>query len=412
MNKGSLMKNVAVSVNGTDASFEDGQWGSSTVSGAGPARVQREVRDNARHVAILGVPIANLTMDDTVDVIDRYVKNGTFRHVATANVDFLLKATRDDELMEILQACELVLPDGMPLVWASRIMGTPLKERVTGSDLVPRLVELAARRNYSLFLLGAEEARSVAAAEWMKKQHPELRIAGRHSPPIAPLDEMDHEGMLSMINGSKADILLVAFGNPKQEKWLAMHRHRLKVPVCIGVGASLDFLSGGYSRAPKWMQESGLEWLHRAYVEPARLAHRYVSNLVGLARYLPLQLATTKFQLPQEGHATVARRDAGRAMVLEIDGNFTGHVVKSFEDEAMELLAEEWSLVLDLHATSYVGADALGCLVTLSGHTRKQRQELWLTGVSPSLRRVLKASRLGGHFRQAPRVADALRRLG
>jgi len=98
--------------------------------------------------------------------------------------------------------------------------------------------------------------------------------------------------------------------------------------------------------------------------------------------------------------------------VMEIDGNFTDHVVKSFEDEAMGLLAQEWSLVLDLRATSYVGADALGCLVSLSGHMRKQRQELWLTGVSPSLRRVLKASRLAGHFRQAPRVADALRRLG
>jgi anti-anti-sigma factor len=137
-----------------------------------------------------------------------------------------------------------------------------------------------------------------------------------------------------------------------------------------------------------------------------------VSNLLGLLRYLPLQLATTKFQMPQEGLAAITHKEAGRAMVMQIDGNFTDHAVKSFEDEATRFLAQEWSLVLDLHATSYVGADALGCLVNLSGMMKRQRQELWLTGVSPSLRRVLKASRLGGHFRQAPKVADAIRRLG
>jgi N-acetylglucosaminyldiphosphoundecaprenol N-acetyl-beta-D-mannosaminyltransferase len=252
MNKGSPMKNVAVSVNGTDASFPDAQWRSAAAAEARPNRDRTQPRVNARHVAILGVPIANLTMDDTVETIDRFVKKRTFQHVATANVDFLLRATRDDELMEILHQCELVLPDGMPLVWASRILGTPLKERVTGSDLVPRLAELSARQNYSIFLLGAEEARSEAAAEWMKKQYPEVKIAGRYSPPVAPLDEMDHEHMLRMINAAKPDILLVAFGNPKQEKWLAMHRYRLQVLPSGCARAAWSGCTGPTLSRPGW----------------------------------------------------------------------------------------------------------------------------------------------------------------
>jgi len=127
------MKNVAVTVKGTDGTFTDTHWGrADAASDSAAGRSRTHAGSNARHVAILGVPIANLTMDDTVETIDRFVRRRTFSHVATANVDFLLKANRDDELMEILHQCELVLPDGMPLVWASQMMGSPLKERVTG----------------------------------------------------------------------------------------------------------------------------------------------------------------------------------------------------------------------------------------------------------------------------------------
>src|ERR1700677_4522207 len=242
-------------------------------------------------VAILGVPIDNLSMDEVMQTLEDHIAEGGFHQIATANVDFLIKSIHDDELHETLCRCDLVLPDGMPLVWASRLMGSALKERVAGADLVPRLVSLAAARGYRVFLLGAEDASSARAAVWMESQYPGVRIVGRYSPEFKPLDEMDHEDILCRIEAAQPDILLVAFGNPKQEKWLAMHRHRLNVPLCIGIGASLDFLSGKVTRAPKWMQASSLEWAYRLCQEPARLAKRYLGNAAGLLWFFTLQLA-------------------------------------------------------------------------------------------------------------------------
>src|ERR1700753_2819349 len=136
-------------------------------------------------------------------------------------------------------------------------MGASLKERVPGVDLIPHLAELASNRSYGIYLLGASEKSSRRASEVLQERYPNLRIVGRYSPPVASLSEMDHEEILSRIEFARPEILLVAMGHPKQERWLAMHRHRLKVPLCIGVGASLDFLAGEAQRAPVWMQTTG-----------------------------------------------------------------------------------------------------------------------------------------------------------
>src|SRR6202012_942314 len=125
---------------------------------------------------------------------------------------------------------------------------------------------------------------------------PGLRIAGRYSPPMQPLEKMNHEEILDRIAQAKPDILLVAFGNPKQEKWLAMPRNRLNVPVCIGVGGSLDFVAGAVPRAPKWMQSTGFEWAYRIAQEPKRLAQRYVHDAIGLAMHIPSQFIATAMQ--------------------------------------------------------------------------------------------------------------------
>src|ERR1700678_2692025 len=229
-------------------------------------------------VAVLGVPFHNVTMDEAVALIEEQIREGGFHQVATANVDFLKNSMKNQELRDILCSCEMIVPDGMPIVWISRLIGTPLKERVGGVDLVDRLAEVSARRGYGIFLLGASESRSQRAAKVLKQRFPELRIVGRHLPEARPLDQMDHEGILRRIEEAKPEILLVAFGNPKQEQWLAMHRDRLKVPVCIGVGGTLDSLSGTMRRAPLWMRRNGLEWLHRTMQEPKRLTARYLAD--------------------------------------------------------------------------------------------------------------------------------------
>lgn len=365
-----------------------------------------------KRIAILGVPVDNLSMDETIEALDRLIETDGFHQIATANIDFLMKAIGDDELMDILQRCDLVLADGMPLVWASRIMGTPLKERVAGADLLPRLAELSQRKGRRLFLLGATEDRSREASKWIMRHYPGAQIAGRYSPPLSSIDDMDHTAILKMIEEADADILLVAFGNPKQEKWLAMHRSRLHVPVCIGVGASLDFLSGSHSRAPEWMQKSGLEWVHRFYKEPRRLGSRYSRNMLGVLRHLSLQMLAVSTQPRSTALSRISVFQENQALVVTIVGRFTGTVVEEFE-QALERVSSYGSpMILDLNLTTSIGADAMGFLVDLSSKMRDRNQDIWLVGMRPSLRRLFRTAFLQERlFRLAPKVADALRRI-
>jgi len=322
-----------------------------------------------------------------------------------------MKSIRDEELYETLASCDLVLADGAPLVWASRLLGAGLKERVAGADLVPRLAELSARRGYRLFLLGAEEESSAGTAAWMEKNYPGLCIAGRYCPKHQPLEEMDHEEILKRIEAARPDILLVAFGNPKQEKWLAMHRHRLEVPVCIGVGASFDFLSGKVSRAPLWMQQSGMEWLYRMMQEPSRLAKRYFGNAAGLLRYLPVQLAAMAMQGKRSRQARISQETIGAALVIHIVGDFTGALLPQFESDVRSAVVAGSHVVLDMSNTAYIGADALASLIYVMNVARCWKRELWLAGLDRLLVNVVGASRLRSFFRTAPKVAEALRRI-
>ena len=362
-------------------------------------------------VAILGVPVDNVSMDDVLHSIEQMILDGRFHQIATANVDFLINSVRDQELHEVLCRCDMVVPDGMPLVWASRWMGAPLQERVSGSDLVPRLAELSSRRGYGIFLLGANDAVSEKAAEWMRSRFPGTNIVGRYSPPFAPLDEMDHEDILARVESAAPDILLVALGNPKQEKWLAMHSHRLRVPVCIGIGGTLDLLAGQLTRAPRWMQTHGLEWLYRMYQEPARLAIRYANNAVGLAQHLPIQLLAAA--LPKLPGATgcIESESLGATTILRVHGAFTGWAALSLEQLAREALDSGSHAVIDFSGAADLGADALGALVRVCAAARRRNRELWLTGLRLSLRCVLRAAQLGSVFRTAPEISDALRRI-
>ena len=366
---------------------------------------------NVGSVAILGVPIDNVTMQQALGAIEASIEEGGFHQIATANVDFLINSVHDLELKEILSTCFLVLPDGMPLVWASRLMGASLQERVSGADLVPRLVELAAIHDYSLFLLGSCETSSHGATGWINQHYPRVRVVGRYCPARAELEEMDHEDILLQIEAAQPDILLVAFGSPKQEKWLAMHRHRLRVPVCIGVGGSLDLLSGQLPRAPRWMREHGLEWLYRAWHEPGRLGWRYARDASGLARYLTAQLAATAAQKKRLSLNSLTGETTGSATVLRVAGNLTGAPVGDLEREARMAVGAGHHLVLDLAATTYLGADALGALIHLANIARRHDRELWLTGLRPFLSRLIQATQVQDNFRIAPKVADALRRM-
>jgi N-acetylglucosaminyldiphosphoundecaprenol N-acetyl-beta-D-mannosaminyltransferase len=222
---------------------------------------------------------------------------------------------------------------------------------------------------------------------------------------------MDHEAILSRIEAARPDILLVAFGNPKQEKWLAMHRHRLEVPVCIGVGGSFDFLSGRISRAPAWMQGCGLEWLYRTIQEPTRLAKRYAGNAAGLFRYLPMQLVAMGIQAKRHSLAQITKRTVGTATVLRIDGDFTGALLPRFEADVRSAVLSGSHVVLDMTETTYIGADALGSLIYAMNVSRCWKRELWFAGLNRFLVWVVRAALVRSYYRTAPMVAEALRRI-
>jgi N-acetylglucosaminyldiphosphoundecaprenol N-acetyl-beta-D-mannosaminyltransferase len=360
-------------------------------------------------VAVLGVPFHNVTMDETVAFINDKIQLGGFHQIATANVDFLMHAIRDPELQAILCSCELVIPDGMPILWASKMMGVTLKERVCGVDLVPRVAELCARRGYSMFLLGASEQNSARAAANLEERFPGLHIAGRYSPPVRPLDQMNHDEILQRINQARPDVLLVAMGNPKQEKWLAMHRYELNVPVAIGVGGSIDFVAGAVARAPKWMQNSGLEWAYRMSQEPKRLVQRYLGDAVGIARHLPSQLMATMMQPRHKTQSGLFTDRAGNTLILSIYGDFTGEILSEFNALSQEAMRSGLNLILNLSQTSYLGPDALGSLLTLAS-ARREYQQLWLAEMPAHLLRVLHAARLGKQFMTTSSINDALYR--
>ncbi|HEV2393477.1 MAG TPA: WecB/TagA/CpsF family glycosyltransferase [Verrucomicrobiae bacterium] len=230
-------------------------------------------------IAILGIPFHHVTVQQAIERVDQMIASREPHYLVTPNVDFLVQARRDIELRRILCEAHLVVCDGTPLVWASRLLGNRLPERVAGADLVPLLIEMAAQKGHRIFLLGASDDSLAQAVENLRSQYPDLLIAGQYSPPFNRLLEMDHEQIRARIIKAQPDLLLVSLGCPKQEKWIAMHYRALGVPVTAGVGATIDFLAGKVRRAPRWMQRSGAEWLFRLAQEPGRLCRRYIKDL-------------------------------------------------------------------------------------------------------------------------------------
>ena len=361
-------------------------------------------------VAVLGVPFHNVTMDETIALIEDQIREGGFHQVATANVDFLKNAMRDKSLRDILCSCEMVVPDGMPIVWMSHLVGTPLKERVSGIDLVERLADVSSRRGYGIFLLGASEASSHRAAKVLRQRFPQLRIVGRYSPKLQPIEKMDHEEILRRIEESRPDILLVAFGNPKQEEWIAMHRNRLKVPVCIGVGGTLDFISGTVARAPRWMQRHGIEWLHRTWQEPKRLLLRYVKDAVCLARHLPAYVAATAVQPKRQAHSSIQVKQVGNTKLIAMIGDFRGVALDEFNACSRDAYLEGMNIVVDFSRAGCLGPESLGSLIRLESRMRRRREQLWLAEIPAHLTRILRSGQLHNYFMTTTMVSDALYR--
>jgi N-acetylglucosaminyldiphosphoundecaprenol N-acetyl-beta-D-mannosaminyltransferase len=243
-------------------------------------------------VKVWGLPLAPLTLAQTVDEVERLIHAGQPGYFITANVHYAMLAERDGSLSSVNDEAAFLVADGMPLVWASRWKGRALPERVTGADLFPALCDRAAARGYRVFLLGGAPGVGEEATRRLRDRFEGLNVVGVESPPFRPLSPVEQRELAERIRAARPDILFLCFSMPNGERWLAEWYPTLGVPACVNIGASLDFMAGRVPRAPRWVQRLGLEWVYRLYQEPARLLRRYVANGVFVLRMLAWDAVT------------------------------------------------------------------------------------------------------------------------
>ena len=359
-------------------------------------------------IAILGVPFDNVTTSETLGLIGHMIQSGQPHYGATANVDFIVQALEDVELRRILFDAHLVLADGMPIVWASKFLGNPLPERVTGSGMIPLLLALAEEKGWKVFFLGGTSQSVAAAAQKTLLRHPKLKLVGHYSPPFKPLLEMDNADILRRIREVQPDILLVAFGCPKQEKWINMNYRQTGVPFSLGVGATIDFLAGTFKRAPVWMQKSGTEWIFRMLQEPRRLIRRYGKDL----RVFAVNILSQWWQLRSKNRPSnpppqveIAQDSLGNSLI-EAPERLGAAEAKSFQFEWVSSV-EKGHVMVNLSGTKSVDSTGIGLLIRLRKRARELGFQFCLIAPGPSVQAALKLMKLHDFFNLQPTAAAA-----
>ena len=227
---------------------------------------------------ILGVGVSAVNMAQALATIEDWIARKEQHYVCVSGVHGVMESQRDERLRMIHNAAGMVTPDGMPLVWLSRLKGFRHVERVYGPDLMLACCELSAAKGYRHFFFGGAEGVPGRLADRLRERFPGLTVAGGYSPPFRPLTTEEDQALVRRINEADPDIVWVGLSTPKQERWMHEHVGRIRAPVVIGVGAAFDFHAGLKRQAPRWMQRSGLEWLFRLVTEPRRLWRRYLIN--------------------------------------------------------------------------------------------------------------------------------------
>ena len=220
---------------------------------------------------LLNTYINNVTMSETVEAIEQMIAADKKSYVVAINVDVVMKIEDDPYLKKVVDDADMVLVDGKPLVWISKLHGKPLKAKISGSDLVPLLCEVAAEKGYKVFIIGGKDGIAAQAKEKLESKHPKIQIVGTYAPPFGfEKDEKELNHINQMISEVKPDLLIACFGCPKQEKWIYDNIRLVGAKVAIGVGGSFDVMAGNVKRAPKIFRRLGLEWFHRLITQPTR----------------------------------------------------------------------------------------------------------------------------------------------
>jgi N-acetylglucosaminyldiphosphoundecaprenol N-acetyl-beta-D-mannosaminyltransferase len=224
----------------------------------------------------MNTEIDNLTMNEALQEIDNLIRESRSSYVVTPNVDHIVQLEINKELQDAYANASLILTDGKPLLWIAKMYRTPIKEKISGSDLFPLLCKMAAEKKYKMFFLGATEGVAAQAAKKLKHRFPGLQVGGTYAPPFGfEKNEVEISKIESMIKEAEPHILIIGLGCPKQEKFIYHYCKKLGVPISLCLGASFDFEAGKVKRAPKWMANHGLEWLYRITQDPKRMFKRY-----------------------------------------------------------------------------------------------------------------------------------------
>ena len=257
-------------------------------------------------VELFNIHFDNYDFDDLMNYLDRAITAQRPTHVVTCNVDHLINLSKDSHFMKIYKEAGATIADGMPIVWVSKLFGTPLKRRVAGADILPELGLALERKRYRIYFLGAEEGVAEEARQKLLLRFPALHIVGCHSPPIGfEHDDEESAKIVALLREAKPDIVFVGVGSPKQEKWIYRYHHEYGAAVSIGIGGTFDFLAGRVKRAPVIMQRAGFEWLWRLIQEPTRLWSRY---LVNDTKFLMLLIDEIKNKRRRQRHGASSKR--------------------------------------------------------------------------------------------------------
>lgn len=220
-----------------------------------------------QRLEILGIGIDRIDSNEALRQIGQFIASGTPHQIVTANAEIIYQASKNEKMKDVINAAQMVTADGSGVVWASRQLGQPLAQRVTGIDLVNSICEQSAKDKWKIYILGSAPGVADTAANNIRDKFPGCNIVGTHH---GYFNEQEEARIIAELEQLQPDVLFVALGAPKQEYWIADHIQQLNIPVAMGIGGSMDVLSGNVRRAPKWMQKMSLEWLYRLLIQPTR----------------------------------------------------------------------------------------------------------------------------------------------
>jgi N-acetylglucosaminyldiphosphoundecaprenol N-acetyl-beta-D-mannosaminyltransferase len=356
---------------------------------------------------LLGLPFHNVSLEETLQECSRLMAQDKPSYMVTANLDFTTQANADTDLRKIVYYADRVVCDGMPLVWLSHLFGQPLKERVAGSDMVPRLLDICAKAGYGVYFFGSDVSTLEEAAEICAQRYPGLKVVGCDAPPIGAVVEWDNEVLCEKMRSSGAKLLLVCLGCPKQERWIFAHHQDTGVPLSIGVGASLDFITGKQKRAPKWMQKSGLEWFWRMSGNPKRLVARYAADFIFLVK------ATTK-QLLLRGKRVLSQRishseeEQPKAKSDYILLKWSGSLEKGDYSQAPLPTETHIPVILDASGITFMDSGGIGHFAKLLRSCRQAGKELILQSPSDFVTHALQTVKMDALMQIAATHEEAL----